>query len=342
MPRQKQLQPKPTARAKKAAGKKLKMAIYWAAACGGCDVAVVEIGMKLLDLIQGADILFWPAAMDFKYKDVEAMKDGFIDVCLFNGAIRNAENEHVAKLLRKKSKVMVAFGSCAHEGCIPGLANLSDRQGVFTRVYRETPSTDNPKGILPQVKCQVPEGELELPEFYNRVKTLAQTVQVEYTLPGCPPVATQVWDVLQTILRGELPAPGAVVGAGVRNLCDECERVREGMRIKRFVRPHEVALDAERCFLEQGLICAGPATRAGCGRPCIHANMPCRGCYGPPDGVVDQGAKLLSAVMAIIDSQADVEQLVTQIVDPVGTFYRFSLPDSLLQRVQSDKQEASQ
>ncbi|MBC7261293.1 MAG: hypothetical protein H5T63_04690 [Chloroflexi bacterium] len=61
--------------------------------------------------------------------------------------------------------------------------------------------------------------------------------------------------------------------------------------------------------------------------------MPCRGCYGPPEGVSDQGAKLLSAVMAIIDPEADVEQLVQQIVDPTGTFYRFSLADSLLQQV---------
>ena len=322
--------------------KRLKFAIYWAAACGGCDVAVLEIGMKLLDLIKGAEILFWPAAMDFKYADVEAMRDGLIDVCLFNGAIRCSENEHVAKLLRKKSKVMVAFGSCAHEGCIPGLANLSDRQGVFTRVYRETPSTDNPEGTLPELQCKVPEGKLTLPEFYDKVKTLAQTVKVDYTVPGCPPVAKQVWDVLQAILRGALPERGAVVGVGVRNLCDECERVREGIRVKRFSRPHEIALDPERCFLEQGVICAGPATRAGCGRPCIHANMPCRGCYGPPEGVADQGAKLLSAVMSIVDNEANVEELVGQIVDPVGTFYRFSLPDSVLQRVKWQEQEADQ
>jgi len=314
-------------------GTKQKFAIYWAASCGGCDIAVLEIGHRILELIEAADIVFWPVAVDFKYRDVEAMPDGSIDVCLFNGAIRNAENEHVAKLLRAKSKVMVAFGSCAHEGCIPGLANLTNRLSIFTRVYRETPSTDNAQGAFPELVSTVPEGELVLPEFYERVKTLAQVVKVDYTVPGCPPVAKQVWAVLEKVIHGELPPPGAVVGADTRNLCDECERIRENNKVKRFTRPHLVIADSQKCFLEQGLICAGPATRAGCGRPCIHANMPCRGCYGPPDGVADQGAKLLGAVMAVMDPEVGVEELVNQIVDPVGTFYRFSLPDSLLQQV---------
>ena len=49
---------------------KLKFAIYWGAACGGCDVAVLDTHEKLLDIAAAADILFWPVAMDFKYRDV--------------------------------------------------------------------------------------------------------------------------------------------------------------------------------------------------------------------------------------------------------------------------------
>jgi F420-non-reducing hydrogenase small subunit len=294
---------------------------------------VVEIGEKLLDLHAAADIVFWPAGTDFKYKDVEAMPDGYIDVCLFNGAIRTSENEHVAKLLRAKSKVMVAFGSCAYEGCIPALANMTNRQEILSRAYLETESTDNPEYVVPVTESAVPEGTLDLPEFYDSVRTLAQTVPVEYYVPGCPPVADQVWNVLSAVIAGQLPEPGSVVGVWPRNVCDQCERVREGTKVSRFVRPHEVIADPNRCFLEQGIICAGPATRAGCGRPCIKAGMPCRGCYGPPDGVNDQGAKLVSAVIAAIDPEAEVEQVVEQIADPTGTFYRFSLADSLMQTV---------
>ena len=83
---------------------KLKLALYWAASCGGCEIAQLEIGDKILKLAEAADIVFWPVAIDVKYKDVEAMPDQSIDVCLFNGGIRNSEQEHMANMLRKKSK----------------------------------------------------------------------------------------------------------------------------------------------------------------------------------------------------------------------------------------------
>jgi len=312
---------------------KLKLGLYWAASCGGCEIAIVELREKILDLDAAADILFWPCAMDFKYKDVEAMPDGHMDVVLFNGAIRTSENEEMAHLLRKKSKVLVAFGSCAHEGCIPGLANLYTRQAVFERAYLETPSTENPDGILPQTSYQVPEGEIEIPYFYNTVKTLGQVEDVDYFVPGCPPQAPQIWAVVEAILGGNLPPKGSVVGANEKTVCDECKYNREEKHVKKFYRPHEI-IPEDHCLFDQGIICAGPATRGGCGALCTSVGMPCRGCYGPAPNVVDQGAALLSAVASVVDADTEEEaaRIVGEIVDPVGTFYRFGVPASLLHR----------
>ena len=103
---------------------KLKFAFYWAASCGGCEIAVLDINEAILDVLKIADVLFWPVAMDVKYKDVEAMEDKHIDVCFFNGGIRNSEQEHLAKLMREKSKFLVAFGACATIGGVPSLANI--------------------------------------------------------------------------------------------------------------------------------------------------------------------------------------------------------------------------
>ena len=319
-----------------AQNEKLKLGLYWAASCGGCEIAIVELREKILDLDAAADILFWPVALDFKYKDVEAMPDGHIDVCLFNGSIRTSENEHMARLLRRKSKVLVAFGSCAHEGCIPGLANLFDRQSIFERAYLEVPSVDNPQGVLPQTSYHLPEGEVEIPKFYNTVKTLSQVENVDYLVPGCPPQAPQIWAVVEAILAGNLPPKGSVVGAGEKTVCDECKHEREEKHIKRFYRPHEIIPDSKRCLFDQGIVCAGPATRSGCGALCPTVDMPCRGCYGPPPKVVDQGAALLSAVASVVDADTEEEaaRIVGEIVDPVGTFYRFGLPASLLHRSQ--------
>lgn len=311
---------------------KLNLALYWAAACGGCDVAVLDVNEKILDIAAAADIVLWPVALDHKYADVEKMDPGSIDVCLFYGAVRNSENEHIARMLREKSRVMVAFGSCAISGGIPALANLKDRDDLLRRVYLETPSTVNPGGVLPQTSCQTPLGELRLPEFYDFVYSLDQVVEVDYYVPGCPPTPQRIWEVVQAVVSGHLPPRGATVGALEKSLCDECKREKREKKIKRFYRSHEIIPDPELCLLEQGLLCMGPVTRGGCGTQCINANMPCRGCYGPLPGVTDQGAKYLSSIGAIMDARTpeEVEEILRGIVDPAGTFYRFGLSTSLL------------
>jgi len=318
---------------------KPKLALYWAASCGGCEIAVVRLYAKILDVAAFFDIVLWPCIMDFKYKDVEALPDKSIDLCLFNGAVRNSEQEHMAHLLREKSKVLVAYGTCAYLGGIPGLANVANREAIFQRVYHETPSTINDDGVRPQLRYQVPEGELTLPVFYDTVRTLAQVVPVEYFVPGCPPVKEQTEAVLQAVIEGRLPAPGSVVGASDKTVCDDCTRIKEEKRVRGFYRPYEIIPDPSRCLLEQGIICAGPATRGGCGGPCLSVNMPCRGCYGPPPNVVDQGGKLLSALASIIDSQDpdEIERVADAIPDLLGICYLFGLPASLLRRVRQDR-----
>jgi F420-non-reducing hydrogenase small subunit len=312
---------------------KPKLALYWASSCGGCEISVLAVHEKILDVADAFDIVFWPCVMDFKEKDVESMADGEIDVCLFNGAIRNSENEKMAKLLRQKSKVMVAYGSCSHEGCMPGLANFFDREQMLQFIYMDSPSTDNPEGVLPQMETEKPEGTLTLPEFYNTVKTLDQVIPVEYYLPGCPPEAQWTLAAVEAILSGELPPPGSVIGLDV-TVCDECPRERSEKKISHFYRPYEIEPDPDKCLLDQGLFCAGIATRAGCGALCPQVNMGCRGCYGPNEGVEDQGAKLIAGIASVVDARTpeDIDAILDTLPDPAGYFYRFSLAHSMLHR----------
>jgi len=312
---------------------KPKIALYWAASCGGCDVAVLDTNEKILDIANIADIVFWPIAMDFKYHHVEAMEDGTIDLCLFNGAIRNSEQEKIARLLRAKSKVMVAFGACACLGGIPALGNFTNRSEIFERAYVEAPSNDNGDGTFPQTLTKVNGHELELPEFFDTVQTLAQVVDVEYFVPGCPPPVDLILKTVNLFATGQLPSVGSVI-ASDKTLCDECDRIKEEKKITKIWRPHEIIPDPERCLLEQGIICCGPATRGGCGARCIKANMPCRGCFGPPLGISDQGAKLVSAIASIYegDTEEEIARMVEEVLDPAGTFYRFGLADSMLKR----------
>lgn len=331
---------------------KPKLAMYWGASCGGCEISILNIHEHILVVDEVFDIVFFPCIADFKYHHVESYPDKYIDVCLFNGAIRNSENEEMAHLLRKKSKILVAYGSCAYEGCIPALSNLTTKDATFNKIYFDNPTIDNPDRILPQTSTAMPEGVLTLPTFYNTVKSLDQVIDVDYYLPGCPPEPPQIWAVLQVIigalLEGNpLPPTGAILGAGNTALCEECEREKNEKTIDRFYRPYQLDPDPDQCLLEQGIICMGIATRSGCGALCPTVGMGCRGCYGPPEGVIDQGAKMLSALASVIDAgdetmeddelEHKIQAVIDTIPDPAGTFYRFSMAHSILRRVKNGK-----
>jgi F420-non-reducing hydrogenase small subunit len=313
---------------------KPKIALYWCSSCGGCEESVVDLAEDILTVSEMADIVFWPVALDFKYKDVEALNDGEIAATLINGAVRMDEQEEMAKLLRRKSQLVMAHGACAHLGGVPGLANFFERQDVLDRSYKEVPTVKNPEGTLPEVQSVAHGRELELSGFHDRVRALNQVVDVDYYIPGCPPTPELIKDAIIMALEGRLPPKGSVL-AEKKALCDTCPRRDsrpERLRIKEFKRLHQTEWDPEKCFLNQALICLGPATRGGCMARCIHANMPCRGCFGPTDDVRDQGAKSLSFLASMIDSkdEKELERIADSIPDPAGLFYRYSLASSLL------------
>jgi F420-non-reducing hydrogenase small subunit len=321
---------------------KPKFAMYWAASCGGCEIAVLNTHEKILDLDANFEVVFWPVAMDAKYKDVEALEDGSILLTLFNGGIRNDENAHIAKLLRRKSKILVAFGSCACEGCIPGLANLSRVDEIVDTAFH-TVTTDNPNKLYPRLSFDVPEGELHIPKLEPILRPLDQVVDVDYYMPGCPPESHQIAAVIDLVIQvihgeAQLPPKGAAIGAGNSTVCEECPRARNVKSITAFRRIQEIApVDPTLCILEQGVPCNGPATRSGCNARCPQVGAQCIGCYGPAEGVLDYGARLMTAFASVIDAREpdEIEKILDGIPDPTGQVYRFNLAGSLLKASQS-------
>lgn len=320
---------------------KLKLAIGLGSTCSGCDVAILDLNEKIFALVEVADIVFWPTAMDFKLKDLESFKAGEIDVGIYHGTVRTSVHEHIAHLLREKSGALLAFGSCACFGGIPGLCNLTTREEIFRTVYRDTISTVNPDFVTPKTETKVGEFSLTLPELKEDGKALHQVVDVDYYLPGCPPVVElieKLVPILKLVQAGEFPPKGTVI-ASEKTLCDECPMPKQSKNISRIVRTHEMLPAPGTCLLEQGLICMGPATRGGCGARCIRVFMPCRGCMGPTAEVKDQGSKMISAIASILGankekelSPGEIANLISGVKDPVGTFYRFTLATALINR----------
>lgn len=315
---------------------KPKVAFYWCASCGGCEESIVDLAEDILMVVEAVDIVFWPVGLDFKKKDVEAMSDGSILASMINGAIRTSEQLEMARLLRKKSVVIVAYGACAHLGGVVGLANQFSKDQIIKYVYEESPSTVNEKKIHPQTEVKENGHTLTLPAFHEMVRSLDQVIDVDYYLPGCPPTPKLLKEAVLTLLSGKLPPKGTVLAPDIA-LCDECPRKDSkptDLSFMEFKRPHKTIIDPDKCILAQGVICMGPATRGGCEALCIKGNMPCTGCFGPTSRVKDQGAKILSSIASSVAAkeEKDIEKILSGIPDPIGTFYRYGLAKSLMRK----------
>jgi F420-non-reducing hydrogenase small subunit len=175
----------------------------------------------------------------------------------------------------------------------------------------------------------------EIPCLTKRVKSLAQVVKIDYSLPGCPPSPEMIKNTLVGLIEGK------PLEQQKRNLCEECTRKKTRMLVPRrdfvtdnVVSPHELDnIDPEICFLEQGVLCMGPATREGCATQCINANMPCRGCMGPTPEALEQGTKSINSLASILPAGALMFQ-----EDIVGTGYRYSMPVSICPDISEEKE----
>lgn len=307
---------------------KPKVAFYWCASCGGCEEAVLDLGEEILHVVELVDIVFWPVALDFKVKDVEAMADASIDIAFVNGAVRTTEQAEMARLMRQKSKLIVAFGACAQLGGIPGLSNLTTAEATLHEVYGDSGR--------PQLEHRENSWTLRLPRLFDTVLPLDRVIPVEYYVPGCPPSPAIVAAALKALLGDPLPAPGTVL-APDHCLCEECPRNESrpvDLALTIIRRVQDTTIDPETCILAQGVPCLGASTRAGCGARCIGGNMPCTGCFGPTSPVRDYGAKALCGIASILSAteEREIDQTLDGLADPAGLFYRYSLPASFLQR----------
>lgn len=282
-------------------------ALEWLGSCSGCEIAILNIGEDLVPLITEAlDIVHAPVLMDHKYfgQCGEGLTLTIPEavVGLVTGGVSNHEHLEVLEEMRKRCEVLVALGTCATHGGIPALMNGQDREQSWQDIF-STVTTD-PGAKVPTV---------EVPAPLDRVYACDEKVKIDMQLPGCPPNPQLIAEVIVSLVEGRDPVlPG-------KSVCDTCPTIREGKGdvpdVKRFVtnaayKPG-TKIDEMRCLLEQGFICMGPVTAAGCakrGAPgCINARVPCRGCFGP---VRKDGNQLLDMMNAFASNGIDYKSVV--------------------------------
>ncbi|MDP2182801.1 MAG: F420-nonreducing hydrogenase [Actinomycetota bacterium] len=272
--------------------------------CEGCYVSLLDAHEGLVDLLDLVDIVYSPLT------DTGEMQE--CEVVIVEGAVTTEHDEVALREAREKAGTLVAVGSCAALGGIGGLRNLYSSSDVLESVFGE----DQPSE--------------ELPKLTSRVHPLSDYVEVDISVPGCAPKTETILAALGAAIAGEL------FEMPRRNMCDECTREKVALlhHSAEFVSDTVYSLmeldeiNPTLCFLEQGVICMGPMTREGCGARCITANVPCRGCQGPSRVELEQGAKMIDALAALLPPGA-----IMYLDDLIGTGYRYTLPISVFPAV---------
>ncbi|RLI83766.1 methyl viologen-reducing hydrogenase [Archaeoglobales archaeon] len=292
----------------------IRIAEEWLAKCGGCEVTILDVGEAILDLLPKIEFVHMPVIMDHKYygqtgerAEIEIPE---ADIGIIAGGIRNEEHREVAKIMREKCKIIIALGSCACFGGIPALGNMFKLDEIYDKVYRGTKSTE--PGDAPSV---------DLPHLTDRVYAIDEEIKVDVYLPGCPTHYSHIAEALTALIEGK------PFKLAERSVCDDCPLIREKKAvatIRRNLEPLDydpTKLDKTRCLMEQGILCLGPVTRAGCGGPdktprCISVGIPCEGCFGP----IRPGANPMVEMMGALSS---IGLDPKQVLDRRATLQRF-------------------
>jgi F420-non-reducing hydrogenase small subunit len=297
-----------------------RIALAQLSSCWGCDQSLVDLHLRLLDVLPALDIVYWPAVVDYKMADLEAIPNNSIHFCFVEGSCRTKEDLHLLRLMRHKSKVLVAWGSCSAYGGVQGLGNQWDLQELLERKFLQADTITD--GRIP---------EENLPGFTEHITPNPDIVNFDAILPGCPPTSDNTAEALTALIAGkpyDLPD---------KTVCDQCPKERKEKKIKKFIRTHQGHIDPNKCLLDQGYLCLGFATIGLCGAQCPTVNAPCKGCFGPPPNIRDHGAKIISALGAIADMPP--EELEKAFPDPIGSFYFTDYASSYLSRIRGKQRK---
>ena len=165
---------------------KPRVATVWLDGCSGCHMSLIDMDERLLDIFERADLVYSPL-VDFK----EYPED--VDVCLVEGAVSSEEDLHKIKMVRARTKTLIAFGDCAVTSNVPGMRNPIGVQPLLDRSYRENVT----------INAQVP--SRMVPRLLPTARPVHRVVTVDVFLPGCPPSADLIYCLLDDLLAGRVP-----------------------------------------------------------------------------------------------------------------------------------------
>jgi NAD-reducing hydrogenase small subunit len=167
---------------------KPRVATVWLGGCSGCHMSFLDLDERLIELADRMELVYSPIA------DVKTFPAN-VDVTLVEGAVTNSENEEMARLVRRNSKVVVSFGDCATTGNVTAMRNRYSPDELLHRVYVELAEGDP----------TIPSEFSTIAKLRPQARPLHEFIRVDAFLHGCPPTAEEIWLALLALLEGKKP-----------------------------------------------------------------------------------------------------------------------------------------
>lgn len=291
--------------------RKIRLNTEWLSDCGGCHVAIVDLHEKLTEVLGGLQLQHCPVLTDIKHYP-EA------DLGIITGAVRTDHDVHLAREMRRSCKTLIAFGTCAVYGGIPGAALAHSTEDLMQTVYLRNKTTRTRS--LP---CQ------QVANLKSTVTPVDQVVPIDLCLPGCPPHPAFIFDALLSLLNGSLPK------SNDESVCGRCPREMKKTNVDRLKQNHEGIPENDTCLLSQGYVCLGSVTLDRCMSPCPSNGVPCTGCAGPTRQILTEPSRDLRTELADRASgltKIPRETVITALEKAAKTHYAYAMASPLVHR----------
>ena len=255
----------------------MKVSIISLTCCAGCVSSFLNAGEALLDVLsEEFEVVYSPTFVDLK-------EIPQVDLAIVEGGVRTEADEKLIREVRAKSRTLVALGICATHGGITSLGNLTSVKRLLEKEYSLLDSST-------------------LPELTDLMYPICNFVDVDYYVPGCPPMPLLIVHTLKSIVNARPPQRHTSV------VCIECRRKIVPKKLDRLYGIYEKESDPELCLVSQGFVCLGSVTREGCGAPCPRAGFTCFGCRGPADSLLYRERDLYSFLVKIISARTGIQE----------------------------------
>lgn len=282
---------------------KKTVSVEWLSGCSGCELGIVDLHEKLLEVLEEIELVRIPILMDTK----EYVK---ADVGLITGSIRTEHDVHSAKAMREACDAIIAFGTCPVYGGPHSSAYPHSTKELLGGSYVTNPSTTT--NFVPDQVPKLLEGNLPLDSV----------IDVDLYIPGCPPHAAYIFEGLMALVRGREPT------FGHRNVCFNCRRTMVKTDVETIRRAYEGAYDPDICFLSQGCLCFGSVTLDRCMAPCMKVGVPCFSCGGPSEPIILEPQKDVRSEVAIRMAhltKIPAEAIVAVIEEQAKTHFAYAM-----------------